>query len=274
MPTVLIFTNAFLLVTTLFLLHAVLRKNARKRQRGILRAWKIPKVDLAKIDPIFCRDGKGPHHETEVCFLGRGNTSDTESWILAALSKKASRMFEFGTLDGHTAYLWARNSPADAVVVTLTLGPQQHELYKAEKGDAAQAARSALEESRSGGFLYSGTAAEEKIIQLYGDSKDFDESPFAQSCDLIFVDGSHAYSYVKSDSHKALRMIRPGGLILWHDYRGPGEIPGVYKALGELARGLPLVHVAGTTLVAYRHAGGAGFSSGTPAHKSCRETSA
>ena len=69
---------------------------------------------------------------------------------------------------------------------------------------------------------------------------------------MRFVDGSHAYSYVVSDSRKALRMCAPGGLILWHDYRGPRRARGVFRGLNELARDLPLVHVAGTSFVAYR----------------------
>jgi hypothetical protein len=47
-----------------------------------------------------------------------------------------------------------------------------------------------------------------------------------------------------------MRMVKPGGLVLWHDY-GPG-CHGVFRALNELSRRLPLVHVAGTTLVAWR----------------------
>ncbi len=64
------------------------------------------------------------------------------------------------------------------------------------------------------------------------------------------MDGSHAYSYVVSDSAKALRMVRPSGIVLWHDYSHRNR--GVYRALNELARTLPLVHLGGTSLVAYR----------------------
>ena len=85
-----------------------------------------------------------------------------------------------------------------------------------------------------------------------GDSKALDVSPWAGRCDLVFVDGSHAQSYVVSDSRKALELVRPGGLVLWHDYLGPRHSPGVYRALNDLARELPLLHVAGTSFVAYR----------------------
>jgi hypothetical protein len=70
--------------------------------------------------------------------------------------------------------------------------------------------------------------------------------------DLIFVDGSHAYSYVLSDSDKAFKMLAPNGLILWHDYRGPQDTVDVYKALNRIAQDKKLTHIEGTSLVSYR----------------------
>lgn len=70
--------------------------------------------------------------------------------------------------------------------------------------------------------------------------------------DLIFIDGSHAYSYIMSDTQKALNMLAPNGIILWHDFRGNGEVIDVYKAMHELGKKMPLVHIAGTSFVAYR----------------------
>jgi len=36
--------------------------------------------------------------------------------------------------------------------------------------------------------------------------------------DLIFIDGSHYYEYVKSDTQNALGCLTAGGLVVWHDY--------------------------------------------------------
>lgn len=47
-------------------------------------------------------------------------------------------------------------------------------------------------------------------------------------------------------------MVRPGGIVLWHDYRGRKRAEGVFRVLNGLARHLPLVHLAGTNLIAYR----------------------
>lgn len=235
-----------------------LHERAKRKQRGILRKWPIRSVPLRAVDPIFAENSLGPTRETEVSLIGgaavldiTGATSDTEAWILAVLAKRAKLMFEFGTCTGRTTYLWARNSPPDARIVTLTLGPDERSTYHAERGDSSSATQIALRESGFREFYYSGTAVENKVMQLFGDSKSFDETRWVGQCDLVFVDGSHARSYVESDSHKALRLVRAGGLVLWHDYRGH-KLKGVYRALNALARTLPLVHIRGTSLVAYR----------------------
>jgi hypothetical protein len=217
-------------------------------------------VPLEEFDPAFQLGEFGPTTATEVSFIFRGEyrvlggTTDLEAWILSVLAKSARLLFEIGTCTGKTAYLWARNAPPDAQVITMTLGPDQMDDYVRSDRDDHNAADVALAESIHGRFLYTGTDVESKIIQLYGDSKDFDETPYLGRCDLIFVDGSHAYSYIASDTEKALRMIRPGGIILWHDYwmTDSNSTGDVIRYLNELSGRLPLVWLEGTTVVAYR----------------------
>jgi predicted O-methyltransferase YrrM len=258
MTVALIIINLVLLAALLAVGNYALRQRAERKQQGRFRPWPIPKVSIEAFDESFQTDDLGPTVDTEIRFIGRGmldvpgGTSDTEAWVLAVLAKQARRMFEFGTCTGKTAYLWARNSPKEAEVITLTLPPDEAHRIAADAGDDPKAIKAAAEESVFTRFLYSGTGAEQKITQLYGDSKAFDETPYLDSCDLIFVDGSHAYSHVWSDSQKALRMLRPGGILLWHDYRGRQRAEGVFRALNEIARNRPLVHLAGTSLIAYR----------------------
>ena len=226
----------------------------------------IPRVALEAFVPRLARGELGPTRAGEVSLVGAGDgaiggTSDAEAIVLAVLAKDARRMFEFGTATGRTTYLWARNSPPDARVTTLTLAPDQRSTYQAASGDTEGARDHALRESMFTQFLYSGTDVESKVTQRYGDSKTLDEGPYVGTCDLIFVDGSHARSYVQSDSEKALRMLRPGGVVLWHDYRPPAMDPlcaGVFEYLNALRRSLPLVRLGDTSLVAYRAPGAAG----------------
>ena len=65
----------------------------------------------------------------------------------------------------------------------------------------------------------------------------------------VFVDGSHAYEYVLSDSERGLSLLRGPGTVVWHDY---GEWVGVTKALDELStrdsRFAALQRIENTTL--------------------------
>jgi predicted O-methyltransferase YrrM len=232
------------------------------RQRGLLGAWPIRRAALHEVSERFRADVLGPGFAAEVTMIGRGPimatgaTSDVEAWVLGVLAKDAMEMFEFGTATGRTSYLWARNSPSGARIATLTLAPGQAGAYRRGSGDAAADTAAALAESRFDRFLYEGSDVAGKVTQLFGDSKSFDETPWLERCDLVFVDGSHARSYVESDTARALRMVKPGGLVLWHDYSP--LTPGVFRTLNRLRRRLQLVHLGGTTLVAWRRPAGGG----------------
>ena len=258
MTGILAVVTLLLLVAALMLGLAQLRHRALRKQRNLFGEWPIRRVAPESVDPVLRPGPFGPTRDTEVAFIGRGpyvvdgGTSDAEAWILAVLAKRARTMFEFGTCTGKTAYLWARNSPPDARVITVTLAPDHLSDYRQEATDDPQDVQFALKESSHTEFLYSGSEVAAKVEQLFADSKALDASPWAARCDLVFVDGSHAYSYVVSDSAKALELVAPGGLVLWHDYAGPRHAAGVYRALNELAQRLPLVRLEGTTLVAYR----------------------
>ncbi len=236
-------------------LRRLLIHRARRRQRNLFSRWPIPSMTAGEIAPVLSAGPLGPGAQSEIVAIANyrvpGGISDLETWILCNLAKTAALIFEFGTATGKTTYLLARNAPPDARVVTLTLARSATHLYREEKIDDPAAKHAALAESLSE-FTYAGTAAAAKITQLFGDSKDFDENPYRGRCDLVFVDASHARSYVESDSRKALAMVRPGGFVLWHDYAGPRHARGVYEALNALARELPLRHIQGTMLVAYR----------------------
>ena len=89
-----------------------------------------------------------------------------------------------------------------------------------------------------------------RIERLLGDSATFDYSPYEGSIDLVYIDGSHSYSYVKNDTEAAMGMLSPRGTIIWDDFPG---YAGVYAYLDEFAAGMSttLLHVRGTRLVIY-----------------------
>lgn len=56
------------------------------------------------------------------------------------------------------------------------------------------------------------------MTHLYGDSAEYDFTKYKNFFDLIFIDGSHKYENVISDSYKSFDMLRNNGTIVWHDY--------------------------------------------------------
>jgi hypothetical protein len=217
-------------------------------------AWPIPEVCLEDFAPCLTVSPRGATPDQAIRFLpctALGQISDFEAWVICTLARDAQAIFEFGTCTGRTTYLLAANAPK-AEVVTLTLGPGQHSDYSIDAGDAFGDVRHALEESTFDQFVYEGTPEAARIVQLFGDSKALDVAPHLARYDVIFVDGSHAESYVRSDSEKALSMVKPGGLVLWHDYRGPEIASGVFTVLNELVQTAPLVRLRDTCFVALR----------------------
>jgi predicted O-methyltransferase YrrM len=173
-----------------------------------------------------------------------GNPTPVELFCLSALvrASNARAIFEIGTFDGTTTLQLALNSPDDAIVWTLDLPAgaidQTHFPVLAEDKPYI--------EKPTTGARFTRTQAAGKIRQLFGDSATFSFEPYLDRMDFVFIDGSHSLAYVRSDSARAFSLVRPGGWIVWHDY---GVWPDVTTGLHELAIRLPLVHLAGTTLV-------------------------
>jgi predicted O-methyltransferase YrrM len=169
-----------------------------------------------------------------------------DSFVLCALAQvlRCKQIFEIGTYLGETAWLLAHNNP-DVRIYTLDL-PSVEE---ADNTRLQFTDRNYLEERRRG-TRYLNTPEQSRITQLYGDSAAFNYSPYYNSMDLVFIDASHSYSYVKSDSENAFKMLSGSGTIVWDDYT---YYPGIYAYLNEIASTLdqPIMHIRGTRLALY-----------------------
>lgn len=177
-----------------------------------------------------------------------GNVTLLELTVLDSLvaARGPKRVFEIGTFDGRTTLNLAANAPPGAVVHTLDLPPAMEPALPVHSDDKAFMQRS---QDGARGRRFQGVPEQAKIVQLEGDSASFDFSPYARMMDFVFVDGSHSYDYVRSDSLTALDLGAHGAMIVWHDY---GEWEGVTRALNELHVSDPrfagLRHVRATTL--------------------------
>lgn len=255
MPQAEMFLFASLTLNALLLAGILISQ--RKRQLRARRRWPIASVSPESVDPMFSTGNLGPSRATEIRFVPAyrvwGGISDFETWIICNLARSATMVFEFGTCTGKTTWLLAANAP-HASITSLTLRPEDTQTMQGAGKDEQFAIETAISESQFQTFYYQETPEEERVVQLFGDSKKFDETLFVGLCDLVFVDGSHAHSYVESDSRKALRMVKPGGVVLWHDYKGPEGARGVFEVLNALAKEIPLVCIEGTCFVFHRKA--------------------
>ena len=146
----------------------------------------------------------------------------------------AHNIFEFGTNVGRMTRLLALNAPA-ASVFTLDLA---QELVRHKVGEC-----------------YLGKTEAQRITQLSGDSLEFDPAPYSGRMDFCWVDASHGYPYVMSDSLAAIRMVRPGGWVAWHDYRHTAWWSGVTRVVRRIncvCGGDAIFHLKGTTIALMR----------------------
>jgi hypothetical protein len=182
--------------------------------------------------------------------LVHGTVKSFDSIVVAALCQvlKSKTFFEIGTYLGETTWLVAHNNPSTKVW-TLDLP-----CSGSERDVILELTDHHLFQKWDRGSAFVGTPESDRIIQLHGDSAALDFSPYQKSMDMVFIDGSHSYSYVKSDTEAAFRMLSPSGTIVWHDYPA---YPGVYVYLNELGllSDRPIMHIGGTGLAIHsRHA--------------------
>jgi len=204
----------------------------------------IPKIEL----PAILDTGVNIHLSE---LIGDdGNVTLTELACISNLiqQKSPQRIFEIGTFNGRTTLNMAYNSPESSKIYTLDLPKEALSSTKLPIGFNDK--QYINKESSGTKFLKRNL---NKIVQLFGDSANFNFSSFLKKMDFIFIDGSHSYDYVLSDSKIAAKLLNTdGGIILWHDY-DTNYWPGVTKALNELYAQDPyfqeLKHIKSTSLV-------------------------
>lgn len=167
--------------------------------------------------------------------------------VLCALAQLLGcrTVFEIGTFRGDTSWLLAHNLP-HARILTLDLpGPESAERVRLEITDVDE-----YFHTWERGARFRGTPEGLRITPLVGDSATFDFAPYGGAMDLVYIDASHSYSYVRADTEAALAMLSPTGAIVWDDYT---YYPGIYAHLNELAPTLdrPIYHLLGTRLAVY-----------------------
>ena len=89
------------------------------------------------------------------------------------------------------------------------------------------------------------------VRQLLEDCLAFDENPYLNKFQFIFIDGNHEVSYAKSDTEKSFKMLSDSpSCIAWHDYGHP-EFPELTAYIDDLATTKQIYHVESTMLAFY-----------------------
>jgi predicted O-methyltransferase YrrM len=72
-----------------------------------------------------------------------------------------------------------------------------------------------------------------------------------EPCDAVFIDGDHSFPAVTHESLIARDLVRPGGIIVWHDFQNPSvEVTETLVSLCE--QGWPIVGVRNSWLAFMR----------------------
>jgi cephalosporin hydroxylase len=124
---------------------------------------------------------------------------------------RPATVLEIGTSMGGTLYLWTRLAQPDALIISV-------DLPGGKFGGGYSPLRTPL---------YQRFARERQQLHLLRASS-HDESTMAEvkrllggrSVDFLFIDGDHTYEGVKQDWEMYSPLVRPGGLVAFHDIAG------------------------------------------------------
>jgi len=153
----------------------------------------------------------------------------------------ARNILEIGTSDGNTTLNLAANSPANACITTIDLPPD----WNGELGLGVPHLMVNATARNKIGSQYKSSDCTKKITQVFCDSATIDWDKMPVPFDMIVIDGCHYYEYVRKDTENAMKYLRSGGILVWHDY---GMIEDVSKVVDDTAERLKVTAIRGSTL--------------------------
>jgi predicted O-methyltransferase YrrM len=166
--------------------------------------------------------------------------SEIERFLRTLEADPPRAVLEIGTARGGTLFLLTRVAAPDALLVSVDLRRGQfgggYPRWRARLYRSFARERQLVE-------LVLGDSHErrtrERIRHLLGD----------RALDLLFVDGDHTYEGVKQDFADYSRLVRPGGLVAFHDivpggpgkHGDPGGVPAFWRELAATRQATELV---------------------------------
>ncbi|WP_156360801.1 class I SAM-dependent methyltransferase [Dethiosulfatarculus sandiegensis] len=171
--------------------------------------------------------------------LDKWNMEKDDSPIFRYLysNHRPKRHLEFGTWQGQGVVYCLEESEATVWTINLPFGEKKEQdraAYSYNREQIPQIQKwlerigiipKAVQSTDSVGFigrLYLEAGLGNRVNQIYCDSREWDHSAFQPGFfDSALIDGSHKAEVVISDTQKAFELVRPGGLIMWHDFCPP-----------------------------------------------------
>ncbi len=136
------------------------------------------------------------------------NPTEIEACYQAVVGLRPARVLEIGTARGGSLYLWTQAAVNDAVIVSLDLpGGAYGGAYLECRAPFYQAF------ARPGQSLTLLRGDSHKPESLTRVTQIFAGKPL----DFLFIDGDHTYAGAKADFLQYGPLVRPGGLIGFHD---------------------------------------------------------
>ena len=134
--------------------------------------------------------------------------------------------------DGSWAYgervLDLKNAPQENIITENfgedELGPRDY--HRTDAGDYI-------------GHIYRAKGLENRVCQIFCDSRIWDNAKFSTDFfDSVLIDGGHQPDVVINDTRKALQVLRPGGLIMWHDFCPLGNVRSQFESVKGVTAGI------------------------------------
>ena len=146
----------------------------------------------------------------------RQNSVEIEELYNAICELTPMRVLEIGTARGGTLYLWTQVAADDATIVSV-------DLPGGEFGGAYPACRLPFYQAfaRHGQKLHLLRKDSHKPQTIEEVRDLFDNHPI----DFAFIDGDHTYEGVKADFRNYGPLVRPGGIIAFHDILPRPDLP-------------------------------------------------
>lgn len=158
--------------------------------------------------------------------------------VLAALMRSVSpkRVLEIGVNEGRTAKVLLDNVDGIEAYIGIDVFP----------GHVPAKAVQRHEVPKQAGHLAAGDPR--FTLMLSNEGSQSVPAVCLPEFDAVFIDGDHGAHAVRADSALARSVIRPGGIVIWHDYHDLGtvDVRDVLDAM--LGEGRKLSLVEGTWL--------------------------